>query len=489
LNVPRVPTIAADSDFERLDARRGSSGTKPRLLLLLLAQRANSASVWGALGRIPQPLLGRLESIVVMAGEDLAPVLEQQARTRDQALAERIVVQRDPRRYSYGGRRKAALEYARERGVDVVAVADAAEDMPLERLTAMLDAALGPGAPIVIASRPRPGRPAGAGLAHNFLLGFRLHDYASGFRILPRVWLQRLPFELNADDGRFDTELLIQARAAGARIVEVPVPPFDDGLPAEDRFSIARSLGAAVGYRLHQLHVTRRGQYLVEATAAYLFKRSPHGSHMQVLEAIAPRTRVLDLGCSQGLLAGPLRARGVRVVGVDTHAPPVSPDLEAYYQRDLEEPLVLPEGRSFDYVVVSDVIEHIRNRAQLLRSVRRNLKPDGRLLISTPNVAIWFYRLSLLAGRFEYGPRGVLDETHVHLFTRATFRREIERAGFRIRRERVTALPFEVVFESTGQSRLLRLASATYHLLARLWPSMFAYQILLEAEVTTVHDA
>ena len=111
---------------------------------------------------------------------------------------------------------------------------------------------------------------------------------------------------------------------------------------------------------------------------------------------------------------------------------------------------------------------------------------EGRLIISTGNVALWFYRLSLLAGRFEYGARGVLDETHVHLFTRATFRREVEKAGFHVLRERVTALPFEVVFESTGRSRLVRSIAAIYHTLARLWPTMFAYQMILEAEITTL---
>jgi SAM-dependent methyltransferase len=126
------------------------------------------------------------------------------------------------------------------------------------------------------------------------------------------------------------------------------------------------------------------------------------------------------------------------------------------------------------------------HRPELLASVRRYLKPDGRLLISTPNIAIWFYRLSLLVGRFEYGPRGVLDETHVHLFTRATFRREVENAAFRIVRERVTALPFEVVFESTGRSGLVRAIASSYHALARLWPELFAYQFLLEAEVATL---
>jgi SAM-dependent methyltransferase len=184
-----------------------------------------------------------------------------------------------------------------------------------------------------------------------------------------------------------------------------------------------------------------------------------------------------------------LRTKGVRIVGVDIGPPErVSRHLETYYQRDLELPLEIPEQRAFDYVVLSDVIEHVKAREQLLRGARRYLKPEGRLLISTPNVAIWFYRLSLLVGRFEYGPRGVLDETHVHLYTRSTFRREIERGGFRILVERVTSLPFEVVFESTGTSRLVAALSHLYHLCARAWPKLFAYQFLVEAEVTTLLD-
>jgi hypothetical protein len=82
----------------------------------------------------------------------------------------------------------------------------------------------------------------------------------------------------------------------------------------------------------------------------------------------------------------------------------------------------------------------------------------------------------------------VLDRTHVYLFTRATFRLEVERAGFHALKERVTALPFEVVFESTGRSRLLQAVARTYHGLAQLWPQMFAYQFILEAEITTLDE-
>jgi hypothetical protein len=52
--------------------------------------------------------------------------------------------------------------------------------------------------------------------------------------------------------------------------------------------------------------------------------------------------------------------------------------------------------------------------------------------------------------------------------------------------ERVTALPFEIVFESTGRSRFVRSLSRIYHTLARLWPGMFAYQHIVEAEITTL---
>jgi hypothetical protein len=54
--------------------------------------------------------------------------------------------------------------------------------------------------------------------------------------------------------------------------------------------------------------------------------------------------------------------------------------------------------------------------------------------------------------------------------------------------ERVTALPFEVVFRSTGRSRLIRSVTRFYYQLARLWPELFAYQIILEAEITTLDE-
>ena len=61
------------------------------------------------------------------------------------------------------------------------------------------------------------------------------------------------------------------------------------------------------------------------------------------------------------------------------------------------------------------------------------LRPGGRLVLTTPNVANWAMRPGAprrLAG--GYTDRGILDRTHTHLFTRKTLEQTLERAGYRI---------------------------------------------------------
>jgi methionine biosynthesis protein MetW len=455
------------------------------------------------LERIPEGLDDCLAQVVVV--ED-AERQEPPFRIQDLAVRSslRLRIHREPSDPSFGGARKAALEYARQMQLDRVVTMRGDGRHPPELLPALLLAALEEPAPLVIAARVHrlAARPEGLWvarlLAHrlatgfqNRLLGLALDDYHSGYRVYPSEALRSIPFQLNTSTPSFDMQLLIQCRALGVPVREVRVPPSWKEHSGDRRGlqEVLRACGTVLQYRLHQLHVIRHGPYFVDQGVHYTLKRARSGSHMQVIDAIAPGARVLDLGCSQGLLARPLREKDVRVVGVDVHpAERLARELEAYFQRDLEQPLDLPFGREFDYVVVADVIEHLRRRVELLRQARRFLKVGGRLIISTPNVALWFYRASLLAGRFEYGPRGILDETHLHLYTRASFRRAVERAGFRVVSERVTSLPFEVVFESTGRSRLVRFMGDAYHLLARAWPELFAYQVILEAEIATLDE-
>jgi len=445
---------------------------------------------------LPGPAHAWLEEVTAViegpAQADVSPL-----PTSPGAGTPRLRLHHLPRGTGPGTARKELFQYGLQQGFDHLVVTNAANLHQLEWLGDCLRKAHADPRSLLLITRAETKRafryPAHAfgTFLQNLLTGLKLSDYQSGCRVYPVAALRRIPFQLNSDGYLFDAEIILQFRTLGAAIREAPLLAAPVG-PGEGSDSIAYSLGAcaaAIGLRLHQLHLSRDGRYLVDHDVHYTLKRSRTSSHMQIVSAIEPGSKVLDLGCSEGFLATPLREKQVGVTGVDLGpGDSLSPGLEHYYRRDLEGELDLPCSREFDYVVCADVIEHLRNRIQLLRNARRYLKANGTLIVSTPNIALWFYRLSLAIGRFEYGPRGVLDETHVHLYTRATIRRDIQKAGFRVLRERVTSLPFEVVFQSTGRSRLIKLLAAAYHLLARIWPTMFAYQFVLEAQVLIHED-
>ena len=204
----------------------------------------------------------------------------------------------------------------------------------------------------------------------------------------------------------------------------------------------------------------------------------PLGGHTRLLALVGRDRRVLDVGCSSGYLARPLVERGCVVVGVE-----LDPEAAAAARTFCEDVLVgdvesmeLPlESASFDVVLCGDLIEHLRDPAAFLARVRPLLRADGRLVLSTPNVANWAMRLSLLGGRWRYTEREILDRTHVHLFTRTTLAETLAGADFR-----VITMEFTVPVPVVATPAVERLA----HAVGALRPQLFAYQFVVAAEPT-----
>ena len=92
--------------------------------------------------------------------------------------------------------------------------------------------------------------------------------------------------------------------------------------------------------------------------------------------------------------------------------------------------------RDFDYVLLLDVIEHLKEPEKFLDGLRhaaRSLRGEPRFIVTTGNVAFGIVRLQLLLGNFNYGKRGILDLTHTRLYTFRTLRLLFEQCGFRWR--------------------------------------------------------
>lgn len=100
--------------------------------------------------------------------------------------------------------------------------------------------------------------------------------------------------------------------------------------------------------------------------------------------------RALDIGCGAGLVAEPLARLGASVMAIDAapeniavasaHAAQMglTIDYRACGVETLEEP-------PFDLITALEVIEHVTDPSLFIAAIARLLKPDGLLILSTPN--------------------------------------------------------------------------------------------------------
>ena len=100
--------------------------------------------------------------------------------------------------------------------------------------------------------------------------------------------------------------------------------------------------------------------------------------------------RVLDAGCGAGAGAGILsRAGASEVVGVDIAPEAISTAMERYGSVAsfmLGDLTALPfDSESFDVVVSFETIQHVADPGRALEELRRVLRPEGILLVSTVN--------------------------------------------------------------------------------------------------------
>lgn len=158
---------------------------------------------------------------------------------------------------------------------------------------------------------------------------------------------------------------------------------------------------------LHKLNPVRLG-----------FIRAAIDTHFDVQKSVrhplAGRT-ALDVGCGAGLLCEPLARLGAKVAGVDAaveniavakaHAAGAGLDID-YRAGELSE-----QGLGqFDVVSSMEVIEHVNDPRMFIDELVAHLKPDGLLLLSTPNRTP-ASRLFLVeaAERLGQVPRGTHD--------------------------------------------------------------------------------
>ncbi len=149
---------------------------------------------------------------------------------------------------------------------------------------------------------------------------------------------------------------------------------------------------------------------------------------------------VLDVGCATGANGHWLRNKGFAkyLFGVE-----IDKDMADLAQKNFDMVVVgdieskevatrIPK-QLFDYVLMGDVLEHLRDPWSVLNNLCDSLKPGGKIIFSVPNIRhIDVFIHVFIKGYWPYNDRGIFDKTHIRMFTKKNVYDIAEYAGLKI---------------------------------------------------------
>ncbi|MBU2540170.1 class I SAM-dependent methyltransferase [Patescibacteria group bacterium] len=151
--------------------------------------------------------------------------------------------------------------------------------------------------------------------------------------------------------------------------------------------------------------------------------------HKFFIDNINPRDTVLDIGCGNGALTFDVAKKAKKVIGIDLDEENIRFAKEMFSRKNIEyvqgDILENFPGKKFDVIILSNVLEHIKNRAKFLKVLKS--KAD-KFLIRVPMIN----RDWITLYKKELGLEWMLDRGHFTEYTLESFQKELKKAGFKI---------------------------------------------------------
>jgi len=161
-----------------------------------------------------------------------------------------------------------------------------------------------------------------------------------------------------------------------------------------------------------------------------------HAPLFDLLGPMPAGTRVLDVGCGNGFLAGKFRDRGCKVVGIDLGDSGIAVAKRTY--PDIRFELVGADDHllknlgevPFDLVVSTEVVEHLYDPRAFVRGCHAATRAGGKFACSTPYHGYLKNLLISLAGKWDHHADPLWPGGHIKLFSRKKLSRLLVDAGF-----------------------------------------------------------
>ena len=466
-----------------------------RVLIFIVAYNAEK-TINSVLDRIPAELHTRAVEVLIIDDSSKDGTFATGLK-REDAGDFKITILRNPENQGYGGNQKLGYRYAIDHGFDVVALLHGDGQYAPEKLPALLEPFFKEDADAVFGSRMihkqdalKGGMPLYKWVGNqvlttfqNALLGTKLSEFHSGYRLYATKALKRIPFERNSNDFHFDTDIIVQLHFVGVTIKEIPIPTFYgdeichvNGL--QYAWDIFKTMLRAKCHEMNLLFDRKFDVGQIELT--YDLKVGFASSHTIAIESAKPGARILDIGCGQGYVAEHLAETAAHVVGVDQYIRDKSDNPKVEFRHwDIDSGEFPVPVSDFDQIFMLDVIEHLKDPEVFMEKLRiaaENKRPE--IVLTTANIGFAVTRLMLLLGNFNYGRKGILDRTHTRLFTFKSLRELFDQTGYKVLEVRGIPAPFP---KALGNNALGRGLVSLNQFFIKISKGFFSYQIYIRA--------
>lgn len=222
-------------------------------------------------------------------------------------------------------------------------------------------------------------------------------------------------------------------------------------------------------------------------TFQYSLTSDPYGVHQIIINSIAPGSEILEIGCASGYMTKAFSQKKCRVTGIEID-PKSAKNAKKYCKKliigNVEEAKTqrVIRNTKYDYIILADVLEHLRDGRGVLRFCGEHLAAQGTLIVSIPNIAFITERLLHLIGKFEYQESGIRDKTHTHFYTKKSITECLQTSGFKINNLKsignFTQLPLymQTLYPLLGKKDWWRRVEQS---ISSFWPEGLAVQFLI----------
>jgi len=399
----------------------------------------------------------------------------------------------------YGGNQKKGFKYFSDKGFDAVVLLHGDGQYAPEILQDMYKPITDGDADVVLGSRMmtkyggalKGGMPFYKYLGNRILsvfqnrkLNMKLTEFHSGYRAYSLHGLSKMKLDNTTDDFHFDTQIIIKAHHNNLRIIEIPIPTYyGDEICYVNGMKYAQNIFGTTNEYIKTINGKQKSEVYSEFYTPYPLKLYPYSSHKFIIDILNKKDnqRILDVGCGDGLFAEHISDKNYKV-GVDSipESANTKKNFKIFFQHDLNKGL--PEGlatvEKFDYILFMDILEHLLDYEKLLIDARKYLNKNGKIIVSLPNFVNIYVRLNVLAGRIPLADKGILDRTHLHLFTYKIIKKLLKKNKYNIVEQKVTPIPIIEILPDFMKKNIGFVLNYVLYLNTYVLRRLFGYQFI-----------